>query len=318
MIYRNYSYIAFALVLFTSCSLAFAESKTVQNTVTDDLKNRVAVLDSSLSPRIASISIFGAELALALGIEPVSMSDYPGGLPDYIPPLENTSRLGPRSQTNFEALYHSHPNIVIGLGRMIEPYSRRYKEISPVAGFDLITMEDSLEAVQKSAALVNMNARGQQINKCFIDSLQKMKERVGDNSVTGVFLTSAGITPRAYYSHFMTVGLMEALNVKNAVGQSPYSSKTPFSGQIGLEWLVKLNPDIIFMYESSSPKYTETKLWNSLTAVINKRVYRVDMNWREPEGPYSRIWVAMDIAHKAYPELFDVPTKNKLNQAISC
>lgn len=48
----------------------------------------------------------------------------------------------------------------------------------------------------------------------------------------------------------MTVSLMERLNIESANGPSPYSAKTPYSGQVGLEWLIKLNPDIIFMYQA--------------------------------------------------------------------
>ncbi|WP_375752483.1 ABC transporter substrate-binding protein [Vibrio sp. HN007] len=317
MIYRNYRYIAFALTLLTTFSLAYARPKTVQNTVIDDLGNTHFTIQKK-APRIASVSIFGAELTLALGFHPVAMSTYPGGIPDYLPELKYTDQLGPRSQTNFEALYRSKPDIVIGLRRMVEPHSKRYEEISPTVGFDLITLGDSFEAVQKSSDLIGQHEQGKQINKCFVNSLQTMKEKIGNKSLSGVFLTSAGITPRAYYSHYMTVGLMNELNIKNVAGASPYSSKMPFSGQVGLEWLVKLNPDIIFMYEGSEAQYTKTNVWDSLSAVKNNRVYKVGGHWREPEGPYSRIWVSMDIAHKAYPDLFSAPTLHKLNRALLC
>ncbi|MDG2882045.1 ABC transporter substrate-binding protein, partial [Vibrio parahaemolyticus] len=78
-----------------------------------------------------------------------------------------------------------------------------------------------------------------------------------------------------------------------------------------------LDPDVIFMYQNAEPQFTESKIWQSLKAVKNNRVYLVDMTWREPEGPLSRIWVAMDIAHKVYPDLFPAPSVERVYEVIN-
>ncbi|MBY6197746.1 ABC transporter substrate-binding protein [Vibrio hangzhouensis] len=271
-------------------------------------------------PRVASISTFGAELSLALGIQPVAVSSYPKGFPSYLSSLKSAQSLGSRSRTSFEALYHANPTIVIGLERMIAPYYQRYAEIAPTYGFDLITLEDSLRAVEVGAAALGKSEQGKQINQCFLQTLEDMHHKVTTHQeskpLTGMFLTSAGVTPRAYYSDFMAVSLMEALGIKAANGASPYSAKTPFSGQVGLEWLIKLDPDVIFMYKTANPQFTDSKVWKNLRAVKNQRVYSVDMTWREAEGPYSRLWVAMDIANKTYPELFPEPTLERVEEAL--
>lgn len=44
---------------------------------------------------------------------------------------------------------------------------------------------------------------------------------------------------------------------------------------------MKLDPAVIFMYDSANPQFTQSKVWKNLSAVRNQRVYRVDMTWRE-------------------------------------
>ena len=290
-------------------------SQAISETITDDLNNHLTSGPSSDDIRVASVSTFGAEMMLALGRKPVGMSSYPGQLPAYLKSLEQVPDLGPRSRTNFEYLFHTSPDIIIGLSRMVEPYAARFHQIAPLAAFDLITFEDSLSAVERSAKLLGKEEAGKNINTCFINTLEQIKQSIPEDT-SGVFLTSAGVTPRAYYSHFMTVGIMERLNIENAIGASPYHTKAPFSGQVGLEWLLKLDPDVIFMYRSSQAQFTDSTIWQNLEAVKNNKVFLVDMTWREPEGPLSRLWVAMDIAHKISPAQFPAPSQELIKEAL--
>ncbi|QIA65355.1 ABC transporter substrate-binding protein [Vibrio astriarenae] len=300
---------ALCLILICSSTLAAKEQK-------DDLGKAVTVLSPEITPRIASVSSFGAELSLALGFSPVAVSQPVEAFPSYLSNLKEVRSLGSRSNTNFTELYNAQPNLVVGLRRMVEPYYQRFNEIAPVLAFDLVTLENSIRAVEITSQSIGKSSEGKQLNACFQETIETMQRLIGKQEMTGIFLTSAGVTPRAYYSHFMTVALMEKLNINNANGASPYQASMPFSGQVGMEWLVKLDPDIIFMYENSKPQYTQSRVWQSLKAVQNSRVYTVDMTWREPEGPYSRLWVAMDIANKAYPELFAPPSVQKVNDAL--
>ncbi len=283
----------------------------------DDLGQKIEPLRSEAFPRVASVSNFGAELILALGEEPVAISDFPKGQPEYLQQLSAIPTLGNRSRTSFEALYSAKPDLVIGLGRMLSPYHQRFIEIAPSIGFDLITLQDSYSAIERGSVAVGRAEQGKQLNRCFDHFLNELNGKIGNQPLSGLFLTSAGVTPRAYYSHFGAVSLMEKLNITSASGSSSYASKTPFSGQIGLEWLAQLDPDIIFMYETAKPQFTDSKIWHSLKAVKNNKVYKVSMSWREPEGPISRIWVTMDIAHKAYPDLFEAPTTERVYEVLN-
>lgn len=307
----NSTYIYKNLMVCVGVAIAFCASATQ-----DDIGNTIKPVESVSDVKVASVSNFGAEVALALGLQPIAVSDYPDGLPAYLEELKSATPLGPRSRTNFEALYDVNPDVIIGLGRMMESYYSRFADIAPTYGFDLITYQDSFRAVETSALALGQEKNGERLNKCFSNFIERTKQKIGSRSLTGVFLTGSGITPRAYYPHYMTVTLMEKLNIVAANGHSPYKAKMPFSGQINLEWLVKLDPDVIFIYKGTSPQSTKTKLWNSLQAVKNQRVFYVDKTWREPEGPLSRVWVTMDIAHKAYPDLFQAPSLSALREAI--
>ncbi len=306
--------IAIVIHLF---SIASACASASNPSVIDDLDNEIGLLDTPHFPRVASVSTFGAELAIAMGEKPVAVSNYPGGFPSYLSLLDDVTLLGSRSRTSFEALYEAQPDVIVGVGRMLEPYLQRFTEISPSMGFDLITLQDSFSAVERVSTALGRAEQGIQLNQCFQQFLDDMQDKLEDKRLSGLFLTSAGVTPRAYYSHFMSVALMEKLNIQSANGASPYVSKTPFSGQVGLEWLVKLNPDVIFMYQNAQPQFIKSKIWHSLKAVQNNQVFQVGMSWREPEGPLSRIWVAMDIAHKVYPELFPEPSAGRVYEVIN-
>ncbi|GAB7222682.1 iron-siderophore ABC transporter substrate-binding protein [Vibrio owensii] len=313
----NFTAVVIISIISQMLSIQLAYASGLNASVVDDLDHTISTSNVTHFPRVASVSTFGAELVIAMGEKPVGVSDYPGGFPPYLSALNDVPSLGNRSRTSFEALYDVKPDLVVGLGRMLEPYYQRFVEIAPPLGFDLITLEDSFSAVERASMVMGREEQGKSLNMCFQAFLDEMQSKLGNRQFSGLFLTSAGVTPRAYYSHFMSVALMEKLNIRSANGDSPYATKTPFSGQVGLEWLVKLDPDVIFMYQNAEPQFTESKIWQSLKAVKNNRVYLVDMTWREPEGPLSRIWVAMDIAHKVYPELFPAPSVERVYEVIN-
>ncbi|EPR7482904.1 ABC transporter substrate-binding protein [Vibrio alginolyticus] len=313
----NFTAVVIISIISQMLSIQLAYASGLNASVVDDLDHTISTSNVTYFPRVASVSTFGAELVIAMGEKPVGVSDYPGGFPPYLSALNDVPSLGNRSRTSFEALYDVKPDLVVGLGRMLEPYYQRFVEIAPPLGFDLITLEDSFSAVERASMAMRREEQGKSLNMCFQTFLDEMQSKLGNRQFSGLFLTSAGVTPRAYYSHFMSVALMEKLNIRSANGDSPYATKTPFSGQVGLEWLVKLDPDVIFMYQNAEPQFTESKIWQSLKAVKNNRVYLVDMTWREPEGPLSRIWVAMDIAHKVYPDLFPAPSVERVYEVIN-
>lgn len=318
-IMNNITSVIVTVLIHQVLSIQLAHANELSTSVVDKFGQTLSMSTSDMSPfpRVASISTFGAELVLAMGERPVGVSDYPGGLPPYLSALNDVPTLGSRSRTSFEALYEVNPDLIVGLGRMLDPYHQRFAEIAPSMGFDLITLEDSFSAVERASTAMERQDQGRRLNLCFQDFLDDMQMKIGESELSGLFLTSAGVTPRAYYSHFMSVALMEKLNIKSANGTSPYASKTPFSGQVGLEWLVKLDPDVIFMYQSAQPQFTESKIWQSLKAVKNNRVFAVGMSWREPEGPFSRVWVTMDIAHKVYPERFPEPSVERVYEVVN-
>lgn len=259
-------------------SLVFVLDQVYANEYTDDRGITLPTIKTNTFPRVASVSTFGGEVSLALGEVPVAVSNYPGGFPSYLNELKQASELGPRSRTSFEALYTAKPDLIVGLGRMIEPYYQRYSDIAPALGYDLITVDDSNKAIAQTSKVLGKEAEGIRINQCFEQTLEKMHSKIGDQKLSGLFLTSAGVTPRAYYSHFMTVSLMERLNIESANGPSPYSAKTPYSGQVGLEWLIKLNPDIIFMYQVLSHNLSTQK--SGRTFLLSRTIESMKLAWR--------------------------------------
>lgn len=282
--------------------------------VIDDLGHIMPVSGVDVS-RIASISTFAAEVLASVKLKPVAVSEYPTAFPPYISNLSKVPSLGVRSRTNFSVLSEATPSLVIGVARMIELYKRQFHRVAPTVAFDLVTYQDSETAITKTLMLLGKEKTAEKIHTCYEALLSNISEKM-PKTFTSIFLSNAPTTPRAYFPHHATPTILEKIGMPSVVDPTPYASKFPFSMPVGLEWLLLKNPDVIFMYEATKPKYVDSPAWKALNAVKNNRVYYVGMMWREPEGPLSRIWVAMDAAHKLQPELIPAPTAESVRKNL--
>jgi iron complex transport system substrate-binding protein len=98
----------------------------------------------------------------------------------------------------------------------------------------------------------------------------------------------------------VTADIMRMLQV-----QHPGSQYAPSTPEIGLEKIVKLNPDVILIWGAA--KYSESDIlnnpqWRSIKAVRNKQVFKAP-NWGvwSPQAAPLTLWAATRI----YPEHFD-------------
>ncbi|AXS85288.1 ABC transporter substrate-binding protein [Marinobacter sp. Arc7-DN-1] len=225
--------------------------------MTDDRGKTLRLSEPATRP--AAISTFGADVALALSTPPVAVTDYGiQGIPDYLASeLTGVHGLGPRHQPNLEVLSSVRPDLVIAIGRYTEKDGDQIEAIAPLLALDLITVQDSLRAVELAGQALGAPAKATELNARFL----------------------------------------ERLGFDNVGGKPPNpDSGIPLGYRISLEALLELNPDTILLLPTRRQRaFTMNPIWPYLKAVRNNGVYEVPQYWKEGAGPIARERILDDI-----------------------
>lgn len=289
--------------------LAQAENSFV--TLTDDRGKTIELTQPATKP--AAISTFGADVAKALGIQPVAITNFGlEGAPAYLgPDMNKVPSLGPRHQPNLERLSRIAPDLVFAIRRYTEKDGPQIEAIAPMVALDLITLKDSLHAVALAGDAFGRSKQAQQINEQFLARLASLAaESPGGRTVA--ILSSGGETPFVYYDHFLTAALLERLHLDSVGGPPPNpDSGIPLGYRISLETLLTLNPDVIFLLPSNRKRgFTLNPVWPYLQAVKNDQVFEVGQHWKESAGPIARSLVLDDMTRLLFPDI--TPAKTSL------
>lgn len=284
------------LVVLLSPASGWADNHGTR--LTDDRGETLRL--SAPATRPAAISTFGADVALALGIVPVAVTDYGlQGVPEYLASQLNGVRsLGPRHQPNLEVLSSVQPDLVIAIRRYTEKDGDQIEAIAPLLALDLITIQDSLRAVELAGQALGKPAKAAELNARFLERLPLLAERNKHHSTkTVALLTSGSETPFVYYDHFLPTALLERLDFDNVGGQPPNpDSGIPLGYRISLEALLELNPNTILLLPTSRQRaFTMNPIWPYLKAVRTGQVYEVPHYWKEGAGPIARERILDDI-----------------------
>lgn len=260
--------------------------------------------------RVASVSTFGADLLLALGMKPAAITRFgPFDQPDYLAgSLQGVPVIGSRSQVNMELLSEVAPDLVLAIRRYTEKDASRFAEIAPYAALNLVTLNDSIRAVSIAGELVGRTVDAEQINRSFQRQLETYRKQA-PGGLSAALLVTGGEAPFIYYDHFLTAELLNWLKVDNLGGElSEPEQGLPLGYRMRLEDLLKQNPDVIFLFESNKERaFTQNPIWPYLKAVRRGQVYEVGQHWKEAAGPIARSLVLREMAHRLYPELFTMP-----------
>ncbi|HDZ39728.1 MAG TPA: ABC transporter substrate-binding protein [Marinobacter sp.] len=287
--------------------LAQAENSPV--TLTDDRGKTIELTQPATRP--AAISTFGADVARALGIQPVAITTFGlEGTPAYLgPEMNKIPSLGPRHQPNLERLSRIAPDLVFAIRRYTEKDGPQIEAIAPMVALDLITLQDSLHAVALAGDAFGRSQQAQQINEQFMTRLNSLAAQ-SPGGRTVAILTSGGETPFVYYDHFLTAALLERLHFDNVGGPPPNpDSGIPLGYRISLETLLTLNPDVIFLLPSNRQRgFTLNPVWPYLQAVKNDQVFEVGQHWKESAGPIARSLVLDDMTRLLFPDITPVKT----------
>lgn len=295
-----------AFLAWNACVLpANAQSPSTLNVIDD---RGVIVAVPADAKRVASVSYFAADVALALGIKPVAATYMVEGRnPDFLGGyLEGVKQIGQRAAPNLELLAEAKPDITVAIRRYTEGNAVQYQKVAPYLAYNLELYADSDRTIGQLATILGKPERGQELNKQFKADLEAYAAKAPKDVHPRFVVMWGGETPWVFRSENMTAAILVALGGDNIGGQNPTPSVPDNWGlEMSLETMLEKDPEVIFVYDYGPDRPQENNpIWQQLSAVKNGRVHYVGDHWVEAHGPIARELVLKEAAHLLHPDTF--------------
>jgi iron complex transport system substrate-binding protein len=279
--------------------------------VVDD---RGATLRFDVAPsRLATVSYFGADTALALGVQPVASTFLVRGRrPAYLlNRMDRVLDLGQRANPSLELLASAHPDLIVAIRRYTEANAARLRQIAPYLALDLEVRDDSERGIERVGAALGRADAAAALNRRFAAVLAAFRARSasGGRAPRYLFVWGTGAAPWAFYDENMTCSLLSALGGVNVAGSNPLPARRDNTAfQMSLETLLTAAPDIVFVYDDGGARaFDINPVWQYLIDVRRVRIVRVGDHWIESFGPIARHAVLAEAAAYLYPGRFRTP-----------
>ncbi|ANM11194.1 MULTISPECIES: ABC transporter substrate-binding protein [unclassified Rhizobium] len=280
---------------------AHAEDKKVS--IVDD---RGVIVDVPAQPkRIASISYFADDVALALGIKPVASTYMTAGRePDFLLGLTaGMKQIGQRAKPNLELLSEAKPDLIIAIRRYTVGNAAQLQNIAPYVAYNMELLEESYSETAALSKLLGKPERGEQLNADFRKHLAEFAANAPRDVHPRFLIMWGGATPFAFHTENTSASIVAAIGGDNIPG--PKSPGGEFGIDLSLETMLEKDPEVIFVYDSGPDRPHESNpIWSQLSAVKNDRVFYVGDQWVETNGPIAREIVLREAAHYLYPDTF--------------
>ncbi|APG91182.1 ABC transporter substrate-binding protein [Sinorhizobium americanum] len=295
-----------ASLALSACIASQSRAEDATFNVIDD--RGVAVSVPAKPKRIASVSYFAADVALALGLKPVAATYMvEGRSPDFLGGhLDGVRQIGQRATPNLELLAEAKPDVTVAIRRYTEGNADQYQKIAPYLGYSLELFADSDRTIGQLATILGETKRGQELNAQFKADLAAFAEKAPKDKHPRFVVMWGGDTPWVFRSENMTAAILVALGAENIAGQNPTPSVPDNWGmEMSLETMLEKDPEVIFVYDYGPDRPHENNpIWQQLSAVKNGRVHYVGDHWVEAHGPIAREMVLREAAHLLYPDVF--------------
>ncbi|MBJ7312497.1 ABC transporter substrate-binding protein [Rugamonas sp. CCM 8940] len=287
--------------------LTLAGVQAAPHKLTDDRGKPVLLRDDA--KRVAAISYFAADTALALGLRPVASTFLVKGRePEYLLGCTaSAAKLGQRAAPNLELLAQSRPDLVVAIRRYTEANAAKLEQVAPYMALNLENYADSDRSIRLLGEALGKPAAAQRLNDDFRGASRELAARAaGRQRPSYLFLWGSGDAPWAFYNEHMTSAIVNGVGAVNAAGANPtpaVADNTAF--EMSVEAMLAADPDLIFVYDyGPNRRFERNPLWARLKAVKNRRVVYVKDHWIESHGPVARQVVLREAAHALHPAVF--------------
>lgn len=255
--------------------------------------------------RIASISYFADDVALALGIKPVASTYMTAGRePDFLLGLTSEMKqIGQRAKPNLELLSEAKPDLIIAIRRYTVGNAAQLQNIAPYVAYNMELLEESYSETAALSKLLGKPERGEQLNTDFRKHLAEFAAKAPKDIHPRFMIMWGGATPFAFHTENTSASIVAAIGGDNIPG--PKTPGGEFGIDLSLETMLEKDPEVIFVYDSGPDRPHESNpIWSQLSAVKNNRVFYVGDQWVEANGPIAREIVLREAAHYLYPDTF--------------
>lgn len=292
-------------MLIAPATFAGAEDLSIM----DDRGEIVSVTE--VANKVAAISLFGADVAIALGELPVATTYMTKDtIPAFLAPeLNDVPKLGSRNSPNMEVLAQQKPDLIVALRRYTEGYAEELDAIAPYMAVHTESFADSLAATASVSYLMGRKEDGIKLNEQFLDDIAELNQKIGDDAhgKTFLFLWGSGTAPWAYYDDYATVAILNSLGLENPIGSNPMPhDRNNFAYEMSLEQMISIDPDYLIIFDRGPDQpFLANPIWSELKAVKNDNAYFVGDHWMASHGPIARQLVMREAAAIFYPDIFD-------------
>ncbi|MDF0697114.1 ABC transporter substrate-binding protein [Rhizobium sp. MC63] len=255
--------------------------------------------------RIASISYFADDVALALGIKPVASTYMTKGRePEFLLGLTSgMKQIGQRAKPNLELLSEAKPDLIVAIRRYTVGNAAQLQNIAPYVAYNMELLEESYSETAALSKLLGKPERGEQLNADFRKHLAEFAAKAPKDVHPRFLIMWGGATPFAFHTENTSASIVAAIGGDNVPG--PKTPGGEFGIDLSLETMLEKDPEVIFVYDSGSDRPHESNpIWSQLSAVKNNRVFYVGDQWVETNGPIAREIVLREAAHYLYPDTF--------------
>ena len=255
--------------------------------------------------RIAAVSYFAVDVALALGIKPVATTYMTAGRqPDFLLGLSGEMKqIGQRAKPNLELLSQAKPDLIVAMRRYTTANTAQLEKIAPLFAYNLELFDETEREVGQLATALGQIERGQELNAAFRRNLADYAAKAPKDAHPRFQIMWAGDTPFTFYTGNVTASIAAALGGDNIAGPMPAGGR--FGLAMSLETMLEKDPEVIFVYDSGPDRPHEANpIWKQLSAVKNGRVVYVGDHWVEASGPIAREIVLREAAHYLHPAVF--------------
>lgn len=255
--------------------------------------------------RIASISYFATDVALALGIKPVATTYMVANrYPDYLLGLtKDIKQIGQRAKPNLELLSEAKPDLIVAMKRYTVGNADALQKIAPYLAYNMELLSESYSEVAQLSDILGKPERGVALNDDFRKHLDEFAAKAPKGKNPRFQIMWGGDTPFSFHTENTAASIVAALGGDNIAG--PMTPGGKFGLELSLETMLEKDPEVIFVMDSGPDRPHENNpIWNQLSAVKNTRVFYVGDEWVETNGPIARELVLREAAHYLYPDVF--------------
>ncbi|GGG83808.1 ABC transporter substrate-binding protein [Paenibacillus radicis (ex Gao et al. 2016)] len=266
--------------------------------------------------RVVVLTNEGTEAVLALGIKPVGAVQSFTGNPWYdhiASEMEGVEVLGKEGQPNVELIAGLQPDLIIANKMRHEKIYEQLKAIAPTVESETLRGEWKNNFKLYAEAL-GKTAEGDKLLADFDARIEDFKAQAGDKlKETISFVRFMGGKTRVY--QLDTFSGIIASQIGLARNEMTLNTKETFADEITKERLPEVDAHriIYFTYETGDGKgndqekeWTNDPLWTGLSAVKEKRAYRVnDAIWNTAGGIKAANLMLTELA-----EIYGIQLKN--------